>query len=129
MEIARVYIVNTENWKKAANDICQPYWDCASNTILPPQVISQKQVTITNNIGKLVRVDNPLYHYKFHPIDSFFPTTFRLPTSEIPMLQTILMSFRSMFTCESCVEYTDGIFSTSTLSLEQSNITMNTYKI
>ena len=88
MEIARTYLVNTDDWKKAAADLRQPYWDWASNIIPPPQVISQKLVTITNNLGKQVKVSNPLFNYKFHPIDSSFPdpysnwqTTLRHPTS------------------------------------------------
>ena len=88
LEIAATYTVNTQDWKKAAADLRQPYWDWASNAIPPPQVIEQQQVTITNNTGKQVKVDNPLYHYKFHPIDNSFPdpfsnwpTTLRQPTS------------------------------------------------
>jgi tyrosinase len=88
VEIAATYRVNTEDWKKAAADLRQPYWDWAANAIPPDQVISQTQVTITDRNGKRVLVDNPLHHYKFHPIDKSFPepysgwpTTLRQPTS------------------------------------------------
>ena len=89
MAIAAQYTVDTDAWKKAAADLRQPYWDWAANAIPPPQVISQKQVTITNKLGQKVQVDNPLYHYKFHPIDESFPdpysvwpTTLRQPTTQ-----------------------------------------------
>jgi tyrosinase len=90
-EIAATYTVDTEDWKKAATLLRQPFWDWAQNAIPPDQVIAQTQVTITGKDGKQVKVDNPLYHYKFHPIDPSFPdpysgwqTTLRQPTSQDP---------------------------------------------
>lgn len=88
-EIAATYTVDKEGWKQAATNLRQPFWDWASNAIPPDQVIAQKQVTITRPDGKRVTVNNPLYHYSFHPIDSSFPdpysgwpTTLRQPTSQ-----------------------------------------------
>jgi tyrosinase len=90
-EIAAKYTVDAEDWKQAATNLRQPYWDWALNAILPDQVIKLTQVTITNKDGKQVKVQNPLYHYKFHPIDQSFPdpysgwpTTLRQPTSQDP---------------------------------------------
>jgi tyrosinase len=87
-EIAAKYTVDTAGWKKAAIDLRQPYWDWALNAIPPDQVIAQTQVTITGKDGKQIQVDNPLYHYKFHPIDPSFrspysgwQTTLRRPQS------------------------------------------------
>ncbi|KAI0770097.1 photo-regulated tyrosinase [Fomes fomentarius] len=88
LEIAATYTVDKEGWKKAAADLRQPFWDWATNSVPPAEVISEKQVTITGPDGKSHRVDNPLYHYRFHPIEPTFSepysnwsTTFRHPTS------------------------------------------------
>ena len=90
-QIAATYTVDTEDWKQAANNLRQPYWDWAKNAIPPDEVIALKQVTIIGKDGKAVEVDNPLYHYVFHPIDASFPdpfsswpTTVRQPTSADP---------------------------------------------
>ncbi|KAF8874304.1 tyrosinase [Mucidula mucida] len=89
--IAATYKVDQAAWKQAATDIRQPYWDWAANAIPPDQVIALKQVSITGPEGKMVTVDNPLYHYKFHPVDPSFPapysgwtTTLRQPGSTRP---------------------------------------------
>lgn len=91
VRIAATYTVDQAAWKKAANDIRQPYWDWAANAVPPPEVISLKQVSITGPDGKKRTVDNPLYHYTFHPIHSSFPapynrwpTTLRQPTNTGP---------------------------------------------
>jgi len=89
--IAQKYQTDQDRWINAAANIRQPYWDWASNTVPPPEVISLTKVTITTPDGRRTSVDNPLYHYKFHPIDGSFPdpysgwkTTLRQPTSESP---------------------------------------------
>jgi tyrosinase len=89
--VAAKYTVDQAAWKQAAVDIRQPYWDWAANAVPPDQVIALKQVIITGPNGQKVTVDNPLYHYKFHPIDPSFPqpysgwqTTLRQPTSSRP---------------------------------------------
>jgi tyrosinase len=102
--IAARYTVDQAAWKKAAEDLRQPYWDWAANSVPPAEVISLTQVTITTFNGQRVSVDNPLYRYRFHPIDPRFPrpysgwpTTLRQPTStrpdatdNIPRLRNIL---------------------------------------
>ncbi|KAF8148054.1 tyrosinase [Crassisporium funariophilum] len=87
-EIAVTYTVDKEAWKQAALELRQPYWDWASNSVPPDQVIALKRVEITGPNGTKVTVDNPLYHYRFHPIDASFPrpyrdwpTTLRQPTT------------------------------------------------
>ena len=73
---------------QAAADFRQPFWDWAKNIVPPAEVISLRQVTITTPDGKRTQVDNPIFQYKFHPIDPTFPepfsnwqTTLRHPTS------------------------------------------------
>lgn len=86
-QIAATYQVHKEDWVQAATDLRQPYWDWAVNAVPPDEVIALKKVTITLPNGRRGSVDNPLYHYTFHPIDSTFPepfskwrTTLRQPT-------------------------------------------------
>jgi tyrosinase len=112
VEIAATYTVDTEDWKQAAVNLRQPYWDWAVNAVPPSQVISDTQVTITGTDGKQALVDNPLYHYTFNPIDPSFPqpysgwqTTIRQPTSQdsdatddIAALQNVLTSEQSNIT-------------------------------
>jgi len=109
VEIAATYTVDTEDWKQAATNLRQPYWDWAVNAIPPSEVISDTQVTIIGTDGNQALVDNPLYHYIFNPIDPSFPqpysgwqTTLRQPTSQDPdatdditLLKRILASEQS----------------------------------
>lgn len=91
-EVAATYTTpDKAEWVKAAEDIRQPFWDWAANAVPPDQVIASKQVTITGHDGRRVTVDNPLYHYTFHPIDKSFPrpfsswpTTLRQPLTTRP---------------------------------------------
>jgi tyrosinase len=71
--IADTYQVDQARWKKAAADLRQPYWDWARNSIPPPEVISLQSVTITRPDGQRAQVPNPIYQYRFHPIDPSFP--------------------------------------------------------
>ncbi|KAF9531510.1 tyrosinase [Crepidotus variabilis] len=109
VRIAATYTVDQAAWKQAANDLRQPYWDWAANSVPPAEVISSKQVSITGPDGKKHTVDNPLYHYTFHPVDPSFPapyrnwkTTLRWPnnstssaTDNVTRLQSILKSAQS----------------------------------
>ena len=140
-QIAATYTVDTENWKQAASNFRQPFWDWAQNAIPPDQVIAQKQVTITGKDGNKVTVDNPLYHYSFHPIDPSFPdpysgwqTTLRQPTSQDPdatddvaMLKKYVLH---IFDHSVRGIYPDVISSkTSVMASAQSNITASTYNM
>ncbi|EKM51950.1 uncharacterized protein PHACADRAFT_262375 [Phanerochaete carnosa HHB-10118-sp] len=93
--IAKTYKVDHGRWEKAAADLRAPYWDWAVNSVPPPEVITDKQVTITLPDGRRGAVTNPLYAYVFHPIDPSFPTpysawqtTLRHPTSDGADAQT-----------------------------------------
>jgi len=111
-KIAATYTVDTEAWKQAAANLRQPFWDWALNSTPPDQVIALEQVTITGPNGNQIQVDNPLYHYNFHPIDPSFPfpysnwqTTLRQPTDEnsdatddIQQLKSVLASAQSGIT-------------------------------
>jgi tyrosinase len=87
-QIAATYTVDQDAWIQAANELRHPFWDWALNAVAPDQVIALRQVTIIGPSGNKVTVDNPLYHYTFHPIDPSFPrphslwkTTLRQPTT------------------------------------------------
>jgi tyrosinase len=117
-EVAATYQVDQASWKQAAIDLRQPYWDWAANAIPPAEVISLKQVTITGPNGKKITVNNPLYHYTFHPIDPSFSepysgwqTTLRQPTSSRPNATDNVTRLKSV------------------LSSAQSNITSSTYSM
>ena len=130
MEIAATYTVDTKDWKQAATDLRQPYWDWALNAIPPAQVIAQKQVTITNKDGKQVQVNNPLYHYKFHPIDPSFPdpysgwpTTLRQPTSQdANATDDIAMLQKYVYILFLHGTYSDGIFQCYGFGAEQYHV-------
>ena len=90
-KIAATYHVDPAGWRKAGDEIRQPYWDWAANSVPPDEVIALKKVNIITPDGKKAAVDNPLYHYAFHPIDPSFPapynhwqTTLRQPTTTGP---------------------------------------------
>ncbi|KAJ7190769.1 photo-regulated tyrosinase [Mycena pura] len=87
-EIAKTYKVDQDRWVKAAANLRAPYWDWASNTVPPPEVIADTTVTITRPDGTRGSVPNPLFGYQFHPIDKSFPepysqwhSTLRHPTT------------------------------------------------
>ncbi|KAF9005143.1 tyrosinase [Cyathus striatus] len=111
-EIAEEYTVDTNAWKEAAANLRQPYWDWAQNTVPPAEVISLQQVPIITPDGKKTMVDNPLFRYRFHPVDSSFgrpysqwSTTLRFPTSrtssatsDINRMRSVLRSAQSTIT-------------------------------
>ncbi|KAG9042400.1 hypothetical protein FS837_010910 [Tulasnella sp. UAMH 9824] len=87
VEIAATYTANTAAWIDAAQQLRMPYWDWASTSVPPPEVISMDHVTIITPNGRLTPVSNPLLSYRFNPIDPSFakavyarlPTTLRHP--------------------------------------------------
>ncbi|KAG8930241.1 hypothetical protein FRC01_003109 [Tulasnella sp. 417] len=82
VEIAQTYTVDTAAWNAAAQELRMPYWDWASNSVPPAQVISMAQVTITAPNGQRTAVQNPLLGYRFNPIDRSFPSPYsRWPTT------------------------------------------------
>ena len=72
-KIAKTYTTDDrKDWRQAATDLRQPYWDWAANPVPPDEVLTLTKVTITISDGTTKEVDNPLYHYKFNPIDASF---------------------------------------------------------
>nr|Q00024.1 RecName: Full=Polyphenol oxidase 1; Short=PPO1; Short=Phenolase 1; AltName: Full=Cresolase 1; AltName: Full=Tyrosinase 1; Flags: Precursor [Agaricus bisporus]CAA59432.1 polyphenol oxidase [Agaricus bisporus] len=88
-QIADTYTVNKSEWKKAATEFRHPYWDWASNSVPPPEVISLPKVTITTPNGQKTSVANPLMRYTFNSVNdggfygpyNQWDTTLRQPDS------------------------------------------------
>jgi hypothetical protein len=49
-----------------------PYWDWASESVLPDIVSTQETVTVTTPSSGSQEIKNPLYSYTFHPVYSTF---------------------------------------------------------
>jgi tyrosinase len=55
-----------------------PYWDWATNSVPPAEVVSLTTVTIlAAPDGNPTDVTNPLYQYTFNPIDPSFPSPYQ----------------------------------------------------
>ena len=87
IDIAETYTVDKQRWQQVAADLRQPFWDWASEIVPPRQVIADAQVTYTASDGSRKQMANPLYQYRFHPVDTdfdspydAFPITVRHPT-------------------------------------------------
>jgi len=66
-----------DRWVEAAYNLRAPYWDWATNSVPPPEVVSLTTVTIlTAPGGTPTNVPNPLYQYTFNPIDPSFPSPY-----------------------------------------------------
>jgi tyrosinase len=61
----------------AAENLRAPYWDWASNSVPPDEVISLQNVEIITPDGRTTSVPNPLYQYTFNPVDPSFPDPYR----------------------------------------------------
>ncbi|KAG8917102.1 hypothetical protein FRC00_014036 [Tulasnella sp. 408] len=86
VDIAKTYTVNTVAWILAAEQLRLPYWDWASDSVPPAEVISMDQVIITAPNGQRTTVPNPLLGYRFNPLHQAlrapyarWPTTLRHP--------------------------------------------------
>ncbi|KAH9980146.1 photo-regulated tyrosinase [Lactifluus volemus] len=95
LDIAGQYQVDKDTWNTAAQNLRAPYWDWATNSVPPAEVISLQSVNIITFDGSTISVPNPLFQYTFHPIDPTFPapysnwqTTLRHPDSESPNATT-----------------------------------------
>jgi tyrosinase len=73
LQIANTYQVDTGSWVTAAQNLRAPYWDWATNSVPPSQVISDQTVSIVTPDGQTTDVPNPLLQYTFNPIDPSFP--------------------------------------------------------
>ena len=60
-------------WTTAAQNLRAPYWDWATNSVPPPEVISLQTLNITTPDGNTTAVRNPLLQYRFNPISPSFP--------------------------------------------------------
>jgi tyrosinase len=81
LDIAGQYQVDKDTWNTAAQNLRAPYWDWATNSLPPAEVISLQSVNIITFDGSTISVPNPLFQYTFHPIDP----SFRAPYSHWPM--------------------------------------------
>lgn len=75
IQIAQEYEKSEQGWLEAAHALRSPYWDWASNTPPPDEIIRFKTIEIASPKGTQT-VTNPLYAYKFHPIDPSFQPPF-----------------------------------------------------
>jgi tyrosinase len=89
--VAKTYRNNQSHWISVAENLRAPYWDWATNSVPPPEVISLQTVNIITPDGKTTSVPNPLYQYPFNPIEPTFPppyntykTTIRDPAPNAP---------------------------------------------
>jgi tyrosinase len=65
-----------QRWSSAAQNLRAPYWDWATNSVPPPEVISLESVNIITPDGNTTSVPNPLFQYTFNPIDPSFPNPY-----------------------------------------------------
>jgi tyrosinase len=108
-----------QRWLSAAQNLRAPYWDWATNSVPPPEVISSQSVNVTTPDGNTTSVPNPLYQYTFNPIDPSFPAPY----------QDWQTTIRHPDDFNSPNATTDVQALTDDLSSAQSNITQNTYNL
>jgi len=77
LDIAKQYQHDRDRWLAQAQSLRMPYWDWATNSVPPPEVISLKNVNIITPDGRTTSVPNPLYQYTFNPVDQSFPSPWR----------------------------------------------------
>ncbi|KAF8263972.1 tyrosinase [Lactarius quietus] len=73
LQIANTYQVDKQSWITAAQNLRAPYWDWATNSVPPAEVVSLPNVNIITPDGQTTSVPNPLIQYTFNPIDPSFP--------------------------------------------------------
>jgi hypothetical protein len=97
VSIADTYTTTDKvQWQNTAANFRLPFWDWASNSVPPDQVISQQTVDIIVADGSTQTFTNPLYSYPFNPVSDggfSYPwnqwnTTLRCPTDDTPNAQT-----------------------------------------
>ncbi|KAH9989732.1 tyrosinase [Russula compacta] len=72
LEIAKGY-QDQDRWLTAARNLRAPFWDWATNSVPPPEVVSVDPIKITTPQGEEF-VPNPLIKYTFNPIPPSFPS-------------------------------------------------------
>jgi hypothetical protein len=105
LDVAKTYRSDQQLWLNAAQNLRAPFWDWATNSVPPPEVVSLQTVNITTPDGKTSSVPNPLLQYTFNPIDPSFPrpwgllrTTIRSPTSSASNVTDVQRLIRYDFT-------------------------------
>jgi tyrosinase len=105
LDVAKTYRNDQQLWLDAAQNLRAPYWDWATNSVPPPEVISMQTVNITTPDGKTASVPNPLLQYTFNPVDPSFPrpwgllmTTVRSPSPSAPNVTDVPRLIRYGFT-------------------------------
>ncbi|KZV73724.1 Di-copper centre-containing protein [Peniophora sp. CONT] len=101
--ISRTYTGDrATHFQAAARALRLPFWDWASDIVPPRQVIADAQVTYTAPDGSRKQIANPLYSYRFHPVDKAFdspfntyPITVRHPTGSGANVRTDVDALRS----------------------------------
>ncbi|KAI9644994.1 hypothetical protein NHQ30_007029 [Ciborinia camelliae] len=98
VRIAQQFEDNSEAYRMAATTLRLPYWDWAANPPnngpILPHVLSNPTASVIYPDGTKATVDNPLYSYRFHPLDpedfqnagavATWNNTLRRPTSYAP---------------------------------------------
>ena len=77
VDIAKKYQQDRDRWLTAAQNLRLPYWDWATNSVPPREVIALQNVNIVTPDGRTTSVPNPLYQYTFNPVDPSFPSPWR----------------------------------------------------
>ncbi|KAF8645995.1 hypothetical protein AX16_007421 [Volvariella volvacea WC 439] len=104
-KIALQYANDTDEWKKAAGSLRQPYWDWKNNSVPPNKVIQDKKVTIpVPPLGEMQPIDNPFFQYNFKTGEregfqgSFagWPKSLRHPTSQGENAESDVNSLRRL---------------------------------
>ena len=105
LDVAKTYRNDQQLWLDAAQNFRAPYWDWATNSVPPSEVISLQTVNITTPDGKTSSVPNPLLQYAFNPVDPSFPrpwgllrTTVRSPSPNAPNVTDVPRLIRYDFT-------------------------------
>jgi tyrosinase len=89
--IAQQY-ADQDHWTAVARNLRVPFWDWASSSVPPDEVIALENVNIITPDGNQNAVPNPFLRYSFNPIDPSFTspwdqyqTTVRHPEDQDPV--------------------------------------------
>lgn len=135
LDIAKTYRNNLQHWIGVAQNLRAPYWDWATNSVPPPEVISLQTVNILTPDGKTSSVPNPLYQYPFNPVDPSFPspwntyrTTIRDPAPNAPGVTNVQRLTRYGISLPE-TSFLSFAFPTSDLKAVQRDLTSSVYNL
>jgi tyrosinase len=133
LDVAKTYPNDQQAWLGAAQNLRAPYWDWATNSVPPSEVISLQNINIITPGGRR-SVPNPLIQYTFNPIDPSFPTpwsrlrtTIRSPNSRNVTDVEQLKRYDSYFARHNLLSFISPY--QSDLSSIQRDITSSTYNL